>query len=84
MSPDIARKGVVALQRQRWIDKPEEALTPHEMRIRGMLADGDSYQDVGDRLGITVNTVRNSFRRTYESSTSIPNPRPSARSFAAG
>lgn len=66
MSPDIARKVVVALRRQRPADKPEQALTPHEMRIVGMLAEGGSYQDVGDRLGITVNTVRNYIRRIYE------------------
>ena len=66
MSPDIARKVVVALQRSAPTDKPEQALTPHERRIVGMLADGDSYQEVGDRLGITVNTVRNYIRRIYE------------------
>ena len=66
MSPDIARKVVVALQRPAPIDKPEQALTPHEQRIIGLLADGDSYQEVGDRLGITVNTVRNYIRRIYE------------------
>ena len=31
-----------------------------------LLAEGDSYQEVGDRLGITVNTVRNYIRRIYE------------------
>jgi DNA-binding NarL/FixJ family response regulator len=66
MSPDIARKVVVALQRRGRVDKPDQALTPHEMRIVGMLADGDSYHDVGDRLGITVNTVRNYIRSIYE------------------
>jgi DNA-binding NarL/FixJ family response regulator len=66
MSPDIARKVVVALQRSGPTDKPEQALTPHEVRIVRMLADGDSYQDVGDHLGITVNTVRNYIRRIYE------------------
>jgi DNA-binding NarL/FixJ family response regulator len=66
MSPDIARKVVVALQRPGPMDKPEQALSPHEVRIVRMLADGDSYQDVGDRLGITVNTVRNYIRRIYE------------------
>ena len=66
MSPDIARKVVVALQRSGPAEKPEQALTPHEVRIVRMLADGDSYQDVGDHLGITVNTVRNYIRRIYE------------------
>jgi DNA-binding NarL/FixJ family response regulator len=66
MSPEIARKVVVALQVAGPVEKPEPALTPHEARIIRMLADGDSYQDVGDRLGITVNTVRNYIRRIYE------------------
>jgi DNA-binding NarL/FixJ family response regulator len=66
MSPEIARKVVVALQVAAPVEKPEPALTPHEARIIRMLADGDSYQDVGDRLGITVNTVRNYIRRIYE------------------
>jgi DNA-binding NarL/FixJ family response regulator len=66
MSPDIARKVVVALQRPGRVDKPAQALTPHELRIVRMLAEGDSYQEVGERLGITVNTVRNYIRRIYE------------------
>jgi DNA-binding NarL/FixJ family response regulator len=66
MSPDIARKVVLALRRPGRIDKPEQALTPHELRIVRMLAEGDSYHEVGDRLGITVNTVRNYIRRIYE------------------
>ena len=66
MSPDIARKVVVALQRPAPIDTPDQTLTPHERRIIGLLADGSSYQDVGEHLGITVNTVRNYIRRIYE------------------
>ena len=66
MSPEIARKLVVVLQRTGPVEKPEHALTPHEARIIRMLADGDSYQEVGERLGITVNTVRNYIRRIYE------------------
>jgi DNA-binding NarL/FixJ family response regulator len=66
MSPDIARKVVLALKESGPFKKPEHALTPHEARIVRMLADGDSYQDVGERLGITVNTVRNHIRRIYE------------------
>ncbi len=66
MSPDIARKVVAALQRTGPIERPEQALTPHEVRIVRMLAEGNSYQEVGERLGITVNTVRNYIRRIYE------------------
>lgn len=66
MSPDIARKVVSALQRTGPLEKPGQALTPNETRILRMLAEGDSYQDVGERLGITVNTVRNYIRRIYE------------------
>ncbi len=66
MSPDIARRVVVALQESGPHKPPEQALTPHEARIVRMLAEGDSYQEVGERLGITVNTVRNYIRRIYE------------------
>jgi len=45
---------------------PRRPLTPHEIRIVGMLAGGDSYRAVGDRLGVSVNTVRNYIRSIYE------------------
>ena len=66
MSPDIARKIVGHLQKSGPFEKPDQSLTPHELRIIRMLADGDSYQEVGERLGITVNTVRNYIRRIYD------------------
>jgi DNA-binding NarL/FixJ family response regulator len=66
MSPEIARKVVAGLQRTRHVERPEQALTPNETRIVRMLAEGDSYQAVGERLGITVNTVRNYIRSIYE------------------
>ena len=51
-------------------DHPREMLTPHELRIVRMLADGDSYQEIGDRLGIT---------REHR-----PQPHPQHRRQAAG
>jgi DNA-binding CsgD family transcriptional regulator len=59
---------VVDIAGRRWNrpDQPERRLTPHEIRIIGMLAGGDSYQEVGDRLGVTVNTVRNHIRSIYD------------------
>jgi DNA-binding NarL/FixJ family response regulator len=44
---------------------PRRPLTPHEIRIVGMLAGGASYQVVANRLGVTVNTVRNYIRSIY-------------------
>ena len=66
MSPEIARKVVAAFQVKGPADHPQETLTPHELRIVSMLADGDSYQEIGGRLGITVNTVRNYIRSIYD------------------
>ena len=45
--------------------RAERPLTPHEVRIVGLLAAGASYQAVADRLGVTVNTVRNYIRSIY-------------------
>lgn len=66
MSPEIARKVVNALQKTRPLQSRGQPLTPHDVRIVRMLAEGDSYQEVGERLGITVNTVRNHIRRIYD------------------
>ena len=66
MSPDIARKVVTALRHWSPADRPATALTPHEVRIVKMLAEGDSYREVAEQLGITVNTVRNYIRSIYE------------------
>ena len=66
MSPDIARKVVTAFQHVEASRQRESGLTPHEVRIIRMLAAGDSYQEVADQLGISVNTVRNYIRSIYD------------------
>jgi DNA-binding NarL/FixJ family response regulator len=65
MSPEIARKVVALFQRTREPADPGERLTPHEIRLLKMLADGHSYQSAGGRLGISVNTIRNYIRSIY-------------------
>lgn len=66
MSPEIARK-VVELFR-RTAPPPAEAakLTPQEIRLLGLLADGHGYQAAAERLVVSVNTVRNYVRSVYE------------------
>jgi DNA-binding CsgD family transcriptional regulator len=41
-------------------------LTPRELELLGLLAEGHSYRAAGEAMGITVNTVRNHVRSVYE------------------
>jgi len=65
MSPEIARK-VIRLFREIMPPRPDHDLTPQEVRLLRLLADGASYQAAGDRLEISINTVRNYVRSVYE------------------
>ena len=66
MSPEIARK-VVALFRKTIDAEPLiEPLTGQELRLLQLLADGLSYQAAGERLDISVNTVRSYIRNVYD------------------
>jgi len=65
MSPEIARKVVSLFQKTHQPAKPDERLTPHELRLLKMLAEGHSYQSAGGLLDISINTVRNYIRSIY-------------------
>jgi DNA-binding NarL/FixJ family response regulator len=66
MSPEIARKVVSLFQKTNPPADPETRLTPHEIRLLKLLAEGHSYQSAGQVLGSTINTVRNYIRSIYE------------------
>ncbi len=66
MSPEIARKVVTLFQKTGPPPKIEEQLTPQEVRLLKLLAEGFSYQSAGDQLHISLNTVRNYIRSIYE------------------
>ena len=66
MSPEIARKVVTLFQRTGPAEKIDGQLTPQELRILKMLADGYSYQNAAGQLNISINTVRNYIRNIYE------------------
>ena len=65
MSPEVAHR-VIQLFRQ--VRPPQPAncnLTPQEVRVLKLLADGHNYQTAGAELGITVNTIRFYVRSCY-------------------
>lgn len=65
ISPEIARKVLGVFRESRPVHS-DDPLTPQEVRLLGLLADGYSYRSAGDDLGITVNTVRNYVRSIYD------------------
>jgi DNA-binding NarL/FixJ family response regulator len=66
MSSEIARKVIEALRRAPSSPSPEAHLTPQEVRLLQLLAEGYSYQGAGARMNVSVNTVRNYVRSVYE------------------
>jgi DNA-binding NarL/FixJ family response regulator len=66
MSPQIARRVVEHFQSPRRTAPPAGYdLTPHEMRILGLLVEGHHYQTAAGELGVTVNTIRFHLRSIY-------------------
>jgi DNA-binding CsgD family transcriptional regulator len=41
-------------------------MTPQEQRCLKLLSEGNSYQEMADHLGISLNTVRTYIRSVYE------------------
>jgi len=66
MSPEIARQVVTLFQRTAPTARPDQALTPQELRLVRLLADGHSYQAAARELVVSVNTVRNYIRSIYD------------------
>lgn len=66
MSPEIARKVVTLFQKTGPPAKLDGELTPQEVRLLNLLAEGYSYQTAADQLNISVNTARNYIRSIYE------------------
>lgn len=66
ISPEIARKVIQLFRDIGQPGLPEHDLTPQEIRLLKLLAEGASYQAAADGLGISINTVRNYIRSVYE------------------
>jgi DNA-binding NarL/FixJ family response regulator len=66
MSPEIALKVVQLFRAHRPAPAAEHDLSPQEVRLLSLLADGHSYLSAAGQLDVTINTVRNYVRRIYE------------------
>ena len=65
ISPEVAHHVIQLFQKL----QPEgdfERLTPYEMRVLKLLAEGNSYGSAAQDLGISVNTIRFHIRNIYE------------------
>lgn len=66
MSPEIARRVVTLFQKFRPPDKDEIDLTPHEVRLLQLLAEGHNYKTAAAELAVSVNTIAFHMKRIYE------------------
>ena len=66
MSPEIARKVVSLFQKTVPAGNQAERLSPQEIRLLELLAQGHSYRSSAGRMNISVNTVRNHIRSIYD------------------
>jgi DNA-binding NarL/FixJ family response regulator len=66
MSPEIARQVIGLFRGLRPAPPPAHALTPQEVRLLALLADGYSYLNAAGQLDISINTVRNHVRSIYD------------------
>jgi len=46
--------------------KIDHDLTPHEVRLLGLLAEGHSYQAAADLCQVSINTIRDYVRSIYD------------------
>jgi DNA-binding NarL/FixJ family response regulator len=67
MSMQVARKVVDFFQRASHAGATEiDTLTPREHEVLSLLAKGCLYKEMGDQLGISLNTIRTHLRKIYE------------------
>jgi DNA-binding NarL/FixJ family response regulator len=66
ISPDVARKVVELFRRFRPPAALDHELTPHELRLLRLLADGHNYKTAAAELDVSVNTIAFHIRHIYE------------------
>ncbi len=66
MSNSIARKVVASFQEANRVGEKQNLLSEREQAVLDCLAQGLAYKQIGDQLGISINTIRTHLRHIYE------------------
>jgi DNA-binding NarL/FixJ family response regulator len=66
MTPEVAHQVIKLFREIRPPEKPDEQLTPHEIRLLEMLAEGHNYETASVELGVTTHTISFHLQRIYE------------------
>jgi DNA-binding NarL/FixJ family response regulator len=66
MSPEVARRVVDLFREFRPPSKADYELTPHEIRLLKLIADGHNFRSVASQFGISSHGVSFHMRRIYE------------------
>ncbi|HEX4263771.1 MAG TPA: response regulator transcription factor [Verrucomicrobiae bacterium] len=66
MSSSIARKVVASFQKANQVGEMQSLLSEREEAVLDCLVEGLAYKQIGDQLGISINTIRTHLRHIYE------------------
>jgi DNA-binding NarL/FixJ family response regulator len=66
MTPEVAHQVVKLFREIRPAERLDEQLTPHEIRLLEMLAEGHNYETAAAELAVTTHTISFHLQRIYE------------------
>jgi DNA-binding NarL/FixJ family response regulator len=65
MSTQIARKVIKSFQQKNQLSEESNLLTPKEKEVLELLSKGFLYKEIGEKLNISMNTVKQHIHKTY-------------------
>jgi DNA-binding NarL/FixJ family response regulator len=66
MTPEVAHQVIRLFREFRLPEQAHVLLTPHEVRLLEMLAEGHNYETAATELGVTTHTISFHLQRIYE------------------
>ena len=66
MSTQIARKVIHQFQEKNKESEEKNLLSPKEYEVLSLLSKGFLYKEIGDKLSISVNTVKQHIHKIYQ------------------